>query len=307
MAKIYIWLQICLRRNRNIGDIELASEKIMKNQVIVLVLLIVGSTPTFANVIPLDEQIVDARSFGYLDVGLSLGVGKLPLVGFNDSDTVEDSTDLNAFLIVNLEGRLQYKGFFLEVIERSFNGSALGYSFYDDERGSFEFIATKTFGEIERSRIPSLEMIEDREGDVNLGFRHSRYFGKSILQSELVANLTNSHEGFTAAVQIGRSKQVGNWGLNGFFGARYFSARMLDQYFSVSDSEASALFPEYQADDGLLTSIQVDADLPITEKLLFNVSAAFSILPSTVSDSPLAQGDSFGAASIGMTYLIGGR
>jgi len=280
----------------------------MKKQIILAGLILAASQHAVAEGVGEDLTEDTNKKFSYrAQLRVGIGARKLPLVGFNDAETVEESAETDVSLDVVLGARIQYRGFFIEDFNKDFNASALGYSFYDDERGSFEIIAPLPFGEVERSEVPGFENIEDREGEFNLGLRYSVNYGENIIQAEIVRDVSKAHRGFNTAVRIGRHQQFGNWDLSGFIGARYFSAKVNDHFFSVSDTEASAALPEYQAEDGVVTTIQLNANYPITEKILFNVGAAYTSIPSTVSESPLVQGDAISSANVGLIYVIGER
>jgi len=277
----------------------------MRNKIAIPLLLLATCHYAIAEEV---EPIENTKNFTYVvNLNTAFRASKLPLIGFNDLKLVDESDETLFDLHILFETRFQYKRFFLETIAETFNDVVVGYSFYDNDSGNLDFIITNSLGEVERNEVPGFEQIEDREGDVNVGFRHSRYFGNTVLQTELVGNPTNVHEGFIGAVRVGRQKQLGNWDLTGYVGTRYFSDRVLDHFFSVSENEASADLPVYEAEGGFLTTVQVGANLPWTEKLVFNVGAAYSLLPESVSDSPLAQGDSMQEVTVGFTYLIGDR
>jgi outer membrane scaffolding protein for murein synthesis (MipA/OmpV family) len=247
------------------------------------------------------------RSDGYAEFSFMLGTGREPLIGFNGKNSIEESDDQINFLNLGLDARFRYKDVFIELVEDSFSNITLGYIVSTSNSGSLELIGTNVFDIVERDEIPGLESINDRDGDFNLGFRSSTYRGDSVFQFELMADVSNAHEGVIGAVHVGRQKQIRNWNLHGLLGARLFSDKVADYYMGVSPDEATADIPEYRAKAGVLPSIQVGATLPLSEKWIFETQVQYTHLPDSISDSPLAQGDAIYAAQVGVSYVFGGR
>lgn len=238
------------------------------------------------------------------EFGVSFVAGSEPLVGFN-GQTLETSGDLRLGIHANFEGRVEYKRAFVEVIQNSFSDVTLGFNAYSTETTNHEIILNSYFSDVKLSEVVGFESIEYREGDTNAGIRSAYYFGNSIVQLELVADVNDSHNGVIGTLQYGRQAQYRNWNFHGLLGARYFSDSVVDHYFGVSAQEATAALPEYKAGSGLMPSIQLGATLPLSEKWIFRANAEYFKLPSEVSDSPLAQGDSMYDLAIGFNYVFG--
>ncbi len=251
-------------------------------------------------------QQPDSGGGSFVDFGISLVTGKLPLVGFNDRE-IEDSDDRLNGLHLGIEARLEYKRFFIETIDNSFSNITLGYNASATEKSSVELIVASMFDNIERDDIAGLETITDRDGDISAGIRSSHYFGDSILQVELVSDIANAHNGVSASVQLGHQKQIRNWNVHGLVGLRYFSDSILNHYFGVSADEATASLPAYTADSGFLPLIQLGATKPLSEKWIFRTTAEYARLPDEVVDSPLAQGDVAYTLMAGVYYVFHGQ
>jgi len=247
------------------------------------------------------------RSDAYAEFSLSVGVFKLPLIGFNDEEDIEKSDDTTTDLTLALDARFRYKRFFIDVVQDSFNNLALGLVLANSDQGSTELVLVNVFDDIERDAIVGFESITQRDSDANLGFRSSMYRGNNIFQIELMGDVSDSHKGVMGALHLGRQKQIRNWNLHALLGFRYFSDRVIDHYFGVSTDEATELLPEYKADAGLLPSLELGATLPLNEKWLFKTRARYHSLPESVVDSPLAQGDDFYFANLSVAYVFGGH
>jgi len=282
----------------------------MQFRIPILGLLLAISQPVIAAEFPHAAVTEDSRDGDHIELGLSFGLGVFPLIGFNEADSIEESDDIRSSVDVIIEGRLQHRGFFLELARASFDTYALGYSVFESDEASFEILAAKLFHEVNRDHIEGLRLIDDRESDVNLGFRNGYFFGDTILQTELVGNLSNSHLGFVATVQVGHQKQFGNWRAHGLLGLRYFSDNVLDHYFGVDIEEGGDFGPTfngtYQASAGIMASGHLQLSYPLSEKFVFNSSFEYDRFPAAIFNSPLAQGTSRIFTSVGITYIIGG-
>jgi len=246
---------------------------------------------------------IGGTSSVFINLGFEFQSVVLPLVGFNGL-IPDEVTNVDVDLGISLEGRLQYRGAFIEVIDDSFSNITAGFSLHEDSRSSLEIIVTNLFEFIRRNEFEGFETIEDRDGDINLGMRGSYFFGKNLVQLELVGDVSDAHDGVIGAAHFGRQKQLGNWNLHGLLGIRYFSDGVLDHFFGINANEATDLLPEYQAEDGFLPSIQLGAIYPISENWTLDLKTEYSRLPDSVADSPLAQGNDFFQNRIAIRYVF---
>lgn len=273
----------------------------MTIRLIFFTLLFVSCSFSWAADTAHDAPQADRQTRAFAEIGIGFGYEVLPLIGFNER-SIEESTDPNLSLNITIEGRLEYKGFFLETIDTNLNNITLGYSVIDNDKGSFELIGTSLFYPLVYGDIAGLESLETRDGDFNLGFRSSHYINNTLVQLELVSDIADSHKGLIASVNLGRQKQISNWNVHGLLGIQYFSDDVVDYYFGVSPQEANELAPVYKGEEGIMPSLQLGAALPLTEKWTFNLNAEYVLLPDSVSESPLAQGSDIYLASIGFNY-----
>lgn len=278
----------------------------MKAQHLIITALLFTALSAQSADIAREVRSPSAGSDAFLELGIVLGTGKLPLVGFNGQD-LEDSADTVNYLNLGLLGRFEYRNFFAEFIENSFNNATLGASVWTGENSELEIVFNSLFDKISRDEYTGMETIKDRHADFNGGVRGSYFFGDGIVQFELVHDIVNSHNGLIGSLQFGHQAQARNWNLHALLGVRYFSQDVIDHLFSVSADEATAELPEYQARDGFLPTVQVGAALPISERWVFRSLAEYSRLPKTVSDSPLSQGDELYSVQAGVYYVFGGR
>lgn len=261
----------------------------MKNVLVLTAALFIGQGVQAAD-IARDIRDGELDNASFFELGIGVFVGELPLLGFNGQEP-EDSGNVNLSISAGLQARLEYRGFFAEVIEDSFSDITLGYNAYVTEDTSLDIVATTWFQHISRDEYVGFESVTDRDGDILIGLRSNHYFGDNQLQFELLHDVVDAHDGFVAAAQVGRRFQYRNWNFHGLAGLRFFSEKVLQHYFGVSEAESTATLAAYNADQGFLPTLQFGGTVPINENWIFRTGAEYSLLPSTVSDSPLAQGD----------------
>ena len=244
----------------------------------------------------------DTESSLALELGLHFGYFKVPLVGFA-SDDAEDSTEGMFSLGPVLQGRAEWRGLFAELFRESYNGVALGYEAWADEYNAIDLVLTNNLTDYDPG-IGEFSSLQLRKGDVIAGLRSTHFFDRSIVQLELYGEATSRHKGYVAAAHLGRFWQIRNWNLHAVSGLRYLSGQVLDYYFGVSNSEASAGIPVYKASGGTLVSLEFGSTLPLTEKWVFRGTARGHYLPDAIADSPLADGRLVTEISTSISYVF---
>lgn len=227
----------------------------------------------------------------FLELGVFARVERIPLLGFNGQNPDEIGDEEVDLFTIDIRGRFEYRRFYAQIIEDSFTDIALGFNIISTEKYNLDFIGTQYFQGISRSEFDGFESITRRDEDINLGFRGHVNFDDNLIQYEAVADVSGSHNGVIASVQYGRQFQYRNWNFHTLLGLRYISAGVLDHYFGVSEQESSASVSAYTAGDGFLPTVELGATLPLSEKWLFETTAEYSLLPESVTESPLTQGD----------------
>ncbi len=275
----------------------------IKQITIASLLLLFGNSTVHSADIVREISHTGPGSGNFVEINLSLGASRLPLVGFNDQD-IEDSNDLDGALILDLNGRLEYKNFFGEFLTESFNDVTLGHNLFNSDKFSLDFIGTQMLEMISRNDQPGLTSIEDRENDFNLGLRGNWFSGDNMAQLELVHDVNNAHDGLIGSIQYGKQYQFRNWHLYSLGGVRYFSSNVIDHFFGVSEQESTADLPIYRAGEGFFPTLQLGAAIPLNEKWIFRATAEYAYLPGSVRDSPLAQGDDIFAIRVGFSRAL---
>jgi len=236
------------------------------------------------------------------EMGVQFYADDLPIVAW-EGDDPEDPTGLNVGITLLLSGRAEWRRLFLEVINESFFGAAIGYSAWGNDHTRLDLLFTSSFGPYEPG-IGEYESVNDRNADLIAGLRSTHNFDSTLVQFEFYSDVSGTHDGQTASVQVGKFKQVKNWNLHGLLGVRYFSDKMVDHYFGISEEESTESIPVYQASDGILASLEAGATVPLNEKWIFKVNTELLYLPDSVTDSPLADGRIGSSFTTSLNYVF---
>ncbi len=246
----------------------------------------------------ISHEVRDGRAGGFLEAGIGLFYNRVPLVAFIHED-FDESDDGGLSLHIQLEGRLEWRNFFAETIDTSFSDVAFGYTAWADHDNTVEWVLSSQFSEYSPNEAAGFEALDDRDGDLTLGFRSLHQRDNITLQFELGHDIANAHNGLIAAALIGRSWQLRNWNAHALFGLRHFSDDVINHYFGVSDGEASDTVAAYTGGSGTLASADIGAVVPINEDWLFRTNLTLDRLPDSVVASPLASGR--------MAYSVGAQ
>jgi len=240
---------------------------------------------------------------GFLEFSSTAGLHRIPLIGFFDNDSTQPE-DAQGSVAITLGGLLEWRGFFLEALYESSNNGAIGYQFSESERSRVALILTSQMGEYSPGIVEGYESVDNRNSDLLFGLRSTHYRGNSVIQLELLTDVSGRNEGLHAAWQFGHNWQVRNWNMHMLLAARYFSASTVNYYFGITPDEATANIPQYKAGSGLLTTIEVGAAIPINEKWVFKTAANINRLPDSVVNSPLATARMAYDATAGLSYVF---
>lgn len=222
---------------------------------------------------------------GFVELGLALGAARFPIAGA--SPNTKDADDINGSLGIVLNAVGSWNGLFAELLYDSFGGVALGYHLIDNDNISLDVLVTNTFGYLDPEQ-EGFETIEERDADGVAGIRGNFYLGNSIIQLSLLSDISDTHDGHSASLQWGRYWQVRNWNLHLIGGARYFSDRLNNYYFGISESESTDALPQYQADAGWMGEVEIGATVPLNENWVFRSRLQVVGFDEAISDSPLA-------------------
>lgn len=240
---------------------------------------------------------------GYFELGASGYYFHTPWV--NDD---EDSDQYG--LGIAIGGAYSYKGFFVEAAQGTYDGINLGYNFLNTQNWSFDFLASSFYGSIYKEEDPQ-EGSNDPDRDLmyrdtfynGAGFRATGYWGNTIFQYRLVTDIHDDN-GITSSARIGQSWQLRNWNFHAILSSDYHSQEANQYWFGVSESEATERFPAYTPPEAFSFSAEIGVTYPIAEHWVWRSYVKYTGIPSSVSSSPVLQGDHTAQAITTINYVF---
>ena len=220
------------------------------------------------------------ESRGYLSVGL----------GLEYNHGLYQTEETKAQLIVN--GAYYWSnGFFIEFPGRAnkFNPDiAAGYHFYSTSRWEFDAIASLAHGDIDFAMYGTKV---EKIGSAYIGVRATGEVAGLDVQA-IVAPLILQDDydgGAYASLWLSKSWFIKNTQVYASVGAQYRDAKILNFYYGTEGLPDAWNMPDYKADAGINTSVQIGATYPLSNKMVVDVYGRFTQLADSITDSPVAQ------------------
>lgn len=257
------------------------------------------------------ERVEENEDFTWnFTIGLTLVSNPSLVVG-------GDQRDFGDYIFVQSSLDLYYKGFFIQTNKHRFegllNGSELGYELYVEEDYEIDIISKSYIigfdqdasGLIRDEFIPELEGINTRESNSSEGLRYIRYLDNAVYWVDIASDLlAGYHDGWVVDGFYSHIIQVRNWEVNVGGGASFFSRKMNNYYFGVSDDEIAEGRPAYEAGSGYRVEFEAIAQYPMGEDWLFSTGATLSHYSSSIANSPLVDRQNVLRFKLGISYVF---
>lgn len=269
----------------------------LKKHASIVALALVSSAfqPLFANNI--NQSVRSGMSEkhtpdNYFEIGLIKSIGEGP--SFKSDGKYSDFSAL-------VNGYYQWNDLFIESYSESGHGAMIGYNAFDSENWSLDFTATTSFARFnfDNNGRSSGFNGTDPDDDFTVGARLTGFFGENVMQFSLNQDATGDHDGTTLAATLGRSWQWRNWNFHGLVGAEYATAQLNDYFVGVSaDRALHTPFSEYDAGSSLNFSAEAGVTYPITQDVVFRLTARAAKIDDSITDSPYFKNKSSSALSM---------
>lgn len=217
----------------------------------------------------------------YFELGVAFVMADGPAIRGEDEEIIRVTPTIN--------GYAEWNGLFIEAFTESYNEVVFGYNAYQGSSWSFDLMMTPQVSEIDEDEYESLTGIEDRDPTLLAGFRANAYFGNTIFQTQVLSDIGNEHDGWSASLLIGRNWQHRNWNFHTIIGAQRQSDKMNNYYYGIRPNEVSERFPLYEAGAGTVYSVEVGVTYPINEKWILRSTLLFADIPDTLLGTPLLE------------------
>lgn len=227
---------------------------------------------------------------GFLDLGLGLAYYKSPIWGYPEGNT-NSSYGLDTELYLNVNGRYQYQGFFIEAYAEGINGFNMGYNLITETNWSVDIIGAPVnfgMGDQDDNKTWEKSSLKPREGDFNLGIRANYAHPDYMVELRVLQDITGTHDGHSVSTLVGKNWQKRNLNLHVLAGITYQSKHAGEYYFNVSPAEANEQITEYSgAAASFLANAEFGLTYPIKEDWVWRGFCRYTKIMSGVTDSPL--------------------
>lgn len=235
------------------------------------------------------QASAESAEGGYLDIGLGVGFFSSPIYAYPHNNK-PDSATYEPLVYVNINGRYQYKNFFVEAYSEGIYAFNLGYKVWHNRDWSVDIIGSQVHADVGDEEEHWQETgLNVREADFNLGIRLNYYQPRYVLQFNLLRDISDTHNGFIASVLAGKSWQVRNTNLHLLSGLSYKSQAVGNYYLGISEKEAqqSDQFDAYQAGAGGEFNFEAGVTYPVNENWVLRGFYRYTQFLSGVRNSPL--------------------
>jgi len=234
---------------------------------------------------------------GFFEIGLAIGHNEDAWI--DNADGTQDDSGPALNIGFDLHGAYRYKRAFVEATRGGFDGLNLGATLWKNQKWTVDFLAVNLSGRLTGGprAVPAVteeeknsELVDRDKFFLGAGARFTRYFENNrIAQFRILSDYSNN--GSLLSARFGQQLQYGNWTFKGFLGARYNTDRQNDYLYSVSATQATELFPEYEAEGSTNLEAEIVVSYPINQKWVFTSDMQYTAYPSEISNSPLVSDD----------------
>ncbi len=195
-----------------------------------------------------------------------------------------------------------------------FRGLSAGWQFVESD--SFELAAVaklKLDGfkvkDLGRSELAAngidYRLLEDRDSAVDLGLSAKWKGGFGELETEILADATDTSGGQEVSLQYSYGFEVGKGQLSPNVSAKWLSEDTANYYYGTLDEEVARGMVDYKPGSVVIPSVGVSYFRPIGEKWSLLGFAKYDLLPDEITDSPLVEPDTDGSFSIFVGFSRG--
>jgi len=229
----------------------------------------------------------------------SLGIGAV----VNDSPYAGEGTRVLPFPLIGFQGEKFY-----------FRGLSAGWNFVKND--SFELSAFAKFqpggfkvkdlgrSELAANGIDS-RLLEDRDNGLGVGIGAKWMGAAGELEVEVLADAIDTSGGQEISLQYGYPFAIGKGRLTPSVGATWLSEDMANYFYGTLDEEVARGVVDYKPGSVVIPQVGASYFRPIGKKWTLLGFVKYDLLPDEISDSPLIERDTDGAASVFIGFSRG--
>lgn len=254
-----------------------------KYGVFIILILSVFSVNSLANASWWDGFVSDAE----ISLGGGVIISKKPYGGWG--------TDTTIIPFANV----YYQGLF-------FKGTKLGYEIYKDKQLTVSPIASWRFDGYESSDSSTLSGMSDRDMTIDAGLEIAYKLNFATFNASFVTDMLSEHDGYE--IELGLSKRFGRaFGVEQLsiipkIGVSFLSDNLVDYYYGVRASEATASRAAYSVDSSINYNAGFNLSYALDDKWDFITGFNYTWLDDEIHNSPIVSKSGVYSILIGATY-----
>lgn len=196
----------------------------------------------------------------------------------------------------------QYRGEQLNIDQES-----IAWRFNPDSSLYFEALGKLENRGYEAKDSAVLQGMKQRDASFDAGARIGWQTDYGVLSLDTVTDISGKHDGQSADLRFGPGfytayqSESRELSLGLLVGVKWESAKVVDYYYGVKDSEASASRAAYRGRAALTPYVGLKAQLALTSKISLETDVVYKQYPDEIADSPLMDDDHLEFRT-GLTY-----
>lgn len=192
----------------------------------------------------------------------------------------------------------QYKRFY-------FQAGDIGFNLIDEKKWEVDFgIGIDLIGDIDRGDSPLLTNLPELSLPLN-AFLSAQYTSPiGLFKVKHNYEINNKHNGNSSSINYSAPIFKGKWLIMPQISYEHYSSEIVNYFFGVDPTDASATIPAYQAGSANAFNIGVLGLFQINEKWSFVSNVSNEFAGDEISDSPIVEADSRLSVFAGVLYKI---
>jgi outer membrane protein len=240
---------------------------------------------------PFSNALADAKpaTTGHIGVGLNL----------TSNPMIYKALDNNARAGLHL----QYRGERFNVTQ-----DALSYRFLNRDNFHIEALVKSESRGFDIEDFTELEGMSNREDSLDFGLRTGFKTAYGVLSLDATTDISDTHKGHEADLRFGPDfysespSANSSFGLGLVAGVKWQSDEVVDYYYGVKNSEATASRAAYEGKAAITPYIGIDGKANITKKITLTGSVLYMDQPDEITGSPLVDDGHDVVVNAGLTY-----
>ncbi len=235
-------------------------------------------------------------------------------LAFNSATTQaqeqDDSTTLGLFfgsensIYVGGEDRTRVLPFFSgQWGDVYFRGASLGYNLASSERAKLS-MSIELDGAFNDDRDDSSELADMESLDSvllgSLNYQYMSDFGE--FGASLSADVSGAHDGYEAKLSYSYPFRLGRWMMSPEISVNWMSEEVNTFYYGVSEADATAARPMYEAESGINYELGFSAIYPFSRHHSLMFRTAYTAYSDEITDSPIVDEDYAFSVGVGFLY-----